>query len=254
VWFTDDLGDSLARVDATTAKEIWRTKICKAAPAIVRVRGVLWMVCSLDNVLMRVDAATGKLLGKIKTGGNPVDVAYGFGSVWTANLKDKTVTRIDEKTTRATATIKVSQGVVRVSAGHGAVWVTGESNTVNRIDPKTNALTGTPITVGSGPLGIDASGAYVWVSIGSPGSVLGIDPTFQDPKGPYAVGGSGGELAQAGDRVWVTDAPSQTVYGLVIAGAAVITTQLEATPARITWSGSYVWIAGDQPNELIRLG
>src|SRR5690242_14643855 len=73
VWFTDDLGQSLARVDAATAKEIWRTKICKAAPAMVRVHGVLWLVCSLDNTVMRVDAATGKLLGKVKTGGDPVD-------------------------------------------------------------------------------------------------------------------------------------------------------------------------------------
>jgi len=134
------------------------------------------------------------------------------------------------------------------------VWITGESNTVNRVDPKTNAVTGNPITVGSGPLGIDASGAYVWVSVGSPGSVLGIDPAFQNPKGPYAVGGSGGELAQAGDRVWVTDAQTQTVYGVDIASGNLITLPLGATLARITWSGSYVWISGDQPNELIRLG
>jgi outer membrane protein assembly factor BamB len=64
VWFTDDQGNSLARVDATTARVIWRTKVCKAAVAMVRAHGSLWIVCSLDNQVLRVDAATGRLLGK----------------------------------------------------------------------------------------------------------------------------------------------------------------------------------------------
>lgn len=254
LWVTDDQGNSVARLDATTAKQIWRLKICKAAVAMARARGVLWIACSLDDEVLRVDEATGTLLGKVKTGGDPVDVTYGFGSLWTANLKDKTVTRIDEKTARATATIKIAQGVVRLSAGHGAVWVTGETNTVNRIDPKRNTLTGTPITVGNGPLGIDATGAYVWVSAGSPGSVLGIDPAFQDPQGPFKTGGNTGEITQAGTAVWVTDAQGQTLHSVDIASGRLTQLPVGATPARITWSGSYVWVAGDDPNEIVRVG
>ena len=57
-------------------------------------------------------------------------------------------------------------------------------------------------------------------------------------------------VAKPGDRIPVNGLE----WRIVSAGGAIIKTPLGATPARITWSGSYVWVSGDQSNELIRLG
>jgi DNA-binding beta-propeller fold protein YncE len=94
----------------------------------------------------------------------------------------------------------------------------------------------------------------VWVAVSTPPSVFGVDPTFTKPKGTFNTGGNPGELTQTGTTVWVTDSQSQMLYSVDIASGRVTPHAVGCTPARITWSGSYVWVACDVPNQLLRLG
>ena len=181
----------------------------------------------------------------ITVGSSPSGVAVGAGAVWVANSGDSTVSRIDPTTSRVTTDpgppgpdrdrggVRVGVGHQRpgrigdrdrpghqqgpargagragptgIAAGAGYLWVTNQGDgTVTRFDPDTY-VQDSPITVGSGPVGIAVSNGR---SVGGeqPGRVpvphrhrhLSVTTrTLAKDGGAYGVAARGGD-------VWVSN-------------------------------------------------
>ena len=86
-------------------------------------------------------------------------------AAWIANAGDGTVTRLDRKTGEELGTTKVGRDPRQLAFSQGFVWVTNnDDNTVTRLDPKTGRIVGSPIPVGSKPIGIAAGAGSIWVA------------------------------------------------------------------------------------------
>jgi len=157
------------------------------------------------------------------------------------------VYRIDPRTNRVVATIHVGDSpVFGVAVGARRVWVTVPKNgpgEVVEINPATNHVTGPPITVGPGPIGVSYGEHSVWVENTSPPSAMRIDPVTRTVSSAPVVEALG-EPAQ-GDPIpgygslWEAANDSLTRFdprtGNVLASVRIFRAQATAIGAGAVW-------------------
>jgi YVTN family beta-propeller protein len=164
----------------------------------------VWVTNSLDRTVSRIDPGTNKTVDTISVGNVPVAVAVGFGSVWITNVGDRSVTRLNARSGRRVATIETGDVGRGIAVGGGAVWVSDDDGgNVSRIEPRTNEVT-KRIRVGNGATALAYGAHSLWVANGFDGTVSRIEPETNAVTS-VPTGGTPGDLAFAGDRLWVSD-------------------------------------------------
>jgi peptide/nickel transport system substrate-binding protein len=172
VWAGSSYG-AIARVDPDT-REVERVSVGNSPSAIASGAGGVWVTDDVDNTVARIDPASANAVtGTTPVGRGPAGVATGGGAVWVANTQDNTVARVDPDSTAVTDTIRVGRRPTGVAVGEGAVWAANSlSGTVSRIDPKSRRVEAT-VEVGEAPQGITVAHGLVWVSIQQRGTPAG---------------------------------------------------------------------------------
>ncbi len=201
--------------------------------------------------VLRIDpsgAYTGEPLDPAIT--TPLSLAYGFGSLW---LFDGTegVVRLDTETGAVLTVIPlggpVSDG--QITAGPDAIWASLQAaDQVVRIDPTTNAIAAR-IHVPTGPLGILADQAGVWVTtIGSDtvsGAVARIDPATNTVTGSADIGQRPSGLARTRQGLWVAVGHPHEVIHLSDDLKVLDHVATTDVPVAVTVAGGRVWV-GEQ--------
>lgn len=198
--------------------------------------------------LLRIDpsgASTGEPLDPAIT--TPRALAYGFGSLWVLDGTEG-IMRLEPETAAVLATIPlggpVSDG--EITAGPHGIWVTSTaSNQVMHIDPTTNTIAAR-IDVPTGPLGILADQAGVWVTtIGSdtvPGAVVRIDPGTNRVTGSVDVGQRPWGLARTAQGLWVAVADPHEVIHLSDELTVLDHVATIDVPAAVAVADGRVWV------------
>jgi YVTN family beta-propeller protein len=164
VWVGSDYG-AIARVDPDT-RNVETVSLGNSPSAIAAGAGGVWVTDDVDNTVARIDPASANAVtATTPVGPGPSAVATGAGAVWVANTQDNTVVRIDPRTAVVTDRIRVGRRPTGVAVGEGAVWVANSlSGTVSRIDPEDREVEAT-IPTGEAPQSLTVARGVVWVSI-----------------------------------------------------------------------------------------
>ena len=164
VWVGSDYG-TIARVDPQT-RAVDTVSLGNAPSGVATGAGGVWVTDDVDNTVTRIDPAGGNAVtATTPVGLGPSAVATGAGAVWVANTQDDTVARIDPRTAVVTDTIPVGRRPTGIAAGKGAVWVANSlSGTVSRIDPEEREVEAT-IETGEAPQSLTVAHGMVWVSV-----------------------------------------------------------------------------------------
>jgi YVTN family beta-propeller protein len=163
VWVGSDYGE-VARVDPDT-REVERVPLGNGPSALATGAGGVWVTDDVDNTVTRIDPATNAVASTTPVGRGPSAVATGGGAVWVANTQDNTVVRLDPRSAVVEDTIRVGRRPTGVAVGEGAVWVANSlSGTVSRIDPRDGDVEET-IETGEAPQSLTVAHGRVWVSV-----------------------------------------------------------------------------------------
>ena len=164
IWVGSSYG-AIARVDPGTG-EAEQILLGNSPSAVAAGAGGVWVTDDVDNTVARIDPASANAVtGTTPVGRGPAAVATGGGAVWVANTQDDTVSRVDPGSAAVTDTIRVGRRPTGVAVGAGAVWVANSlSGTVSRIDPGSRRVEAT-VELGEAPQGVTVSNGLVWVSV-----------------------------------------------------------------------------------------
>ena len=165
VWVGRSSG-GIARIDPASNSVAAKIPAGNSPSSIAIGLGGVWITDEIDNTVARLDPKSANAITATSpVGQGPAAVAVGEGAVWVANTQDDTVSRVDPETAAVTQTIAVGSRPTGIVAGAGAVWVANSlSGTVSRLDPETNSVEAT-IDVGEAPQGIAIAEDQVWVSV-----------------------------------------------------------------------------------------
>src|SRR5829696_3397185 len=156
---------AIARVDADT-RDVDNVSVGNGPSAIATGAGGVWVTDDVDNTVARIDPASANAVtGTTPVGRGPSALDVGAGAVWVANTQDNTVKRLDPRTGAVIGTTRVGRRPTGVAVGEGAVWVANSlSGTVSRIDPRSGDVEAT-VDVGEAPQGVTVAHGLVWVSV-----------------------------------------------------------------------------------------
>jgi peptide/nickel transport system substrate-binding protein len=178
--------------------------------------------------LAAIDPATDRVVGAVAVGDRPGAVAFGAGSVWTANLDDQTISRVDPRTMNVLRVIPLPGPPTGIAGTADGLWVVQAS-----VNPET----------------------YAASSI----SIARVDPEFDSldfvRRIGNVIGGGPGEIAAAGNSIWV--APSSGLLTrLDAATGAVIQPGIDpnAGPSGIAVTNDgAVWLTDSEADDVVRV-
>ena len=167
---------AVARFDPRT-REVESVSVGNGPSAIATGPGSVWVTDEVDNTVTRIDPASANAVtGTTPVGRAPSAVATGGGAVWVANTQDDTIARLDPETAAVTDTFRVGRRPTGVAVGEGAVWVANSlSGTVSRIDPTSGREEAT-VEVGEAPQEVTVAYGLVWVSVQQRATPEGVGP------------------------------------------------------------------------------
>jgi hypothetical protein len=197
----------LVRVDPTSGRVMWSTRLVDEPATLVAGTGAIW--AAINGSIDRFDAATGKLTGQ--TPGTLVAVGSD-GSVWAATADTSEVRRLDTTTGTVVAKIAVDGGDIvgdGMAAGPSGIYFTlrndapiGVSRTdeLVRFDPATG-IVAARVEADEGKLAVD--GSTLW-------SVLVSGVALFDPVTLTKVAENGdvydpGGIGLAAPGLWMAD-------------------------------------------------
>lgn len=207
---------------------------------------VIWIANADAQTLKRVDPVDGADLAGIMLPGQPTRVAYCDGSLW-ATLRDGRLLRVDPGAREIVAEIAVGASPSGLACAFGSVWVADDKGNaeasrpfVARVEPASNAVAAV-IPVGDANdryNGLAPAADGVWVLLHNAFALARIDPEQDVVAETLPLGKGGGygwgELALAGDSIWVADQYSDALHVLTRSPLAVATT----TSIGEAWDGA----------------
>ncbi len=263
-WLTDDVNDTLVRLDPATGRSVGPALPLPGRPAAVTTTpGRVWVASMVTDTVEEVSdtgALAGPILHDVPVPGGPVGLATGYGLVWVASVIAGDVTAVDPATGRVEASAHLPGGAVRVATGDGGVWVTGSTDTLAEINPHpvSGRLRWRTFTVGQVPIGVVAGDHAVWVADAGSGTVSELDPvtgqveaTYRSGPDPVAVA----LVAGAGHgTVVVADGREDDVRAVGTGagpGGVGPAARLGGTPRQLMTVGGAVWAAVGNPGEVV---
>jgi ABC-type transport system substrate-binding protein/DNA-binding SARP family transcriptional activator len=213
--------------------------------------GAVWETDTADDQLLEINSV-GDGRERVPVGRGPTGVAVGAGEVWVINQLDRTVSEINPRALAKVASFPVGNGAGAISFGDGSVWVANVTDdTVSRID----SLNGTVATIplAGQPDGIAVGRDGVWVTSGSTGQLLLIDPHSNQVTQTIEIGGSPGGIALGHGNVWVANGAEATVSRFDPATGAVTKINVGRAPAGVAYGAGAVWVADSLDGTVARI-
>jgi outer membrane protein assembly factor BamB len=258
VWLASWGGGALLRIEPSTRRIVWRTRVGESqnGPLGVAVgKAAVWVPNFADGRLWAFDKHDGRPQRMIDVnGGGGVAIAATAGRevLWAACCAMETgglqgqLTRIDTATARVTARIGLRGNPQGVVVGAGAVWVGDLSNGVWRIDPTTaRVVLRLPVAA---PLALAADSGVLWVAAGPTGPTSGgwlvrIDPASNRVASRFPLVGTPADVAAGDGVVWVTQ-PDIGELTAVDAASGKITARVPLPGATsVAVSRDTVWVS-----------
>jgi branched-chain amino acid transport system substrate-binding protein len=206
---------TISRIDPTTG-DVEAGIPVRAGGAIAAGEKDVWFVADDYVSVRRIDARTNRSGQRINVGARFLaDITLGAGSVWASAPEDGVIWRIEPGRRPITRTIPVGRGAASISFANGALWVANTlDGTILRVDPATNDVT-TKVTIPGSPLGVEADGHTVWVSLVG-GTTPGVLPA--SACAPVESGGREPDVLIASDLPLRGDAApiTQTMAAAVL--------------------------------------
>ena len=187
IWVTSASNGTIIRIDPVTNEITDEIPLGSFPQGVAVGAGSVWVASSappdgVEGFVSRIDPETGEVIATIAVNHLPEYLAVGARGVWvTAN--DGTIRRISPRTNQLVGLpIGVSGGGRTVVAvGGGIVWasaiqsadVAGE---IVQVDPVSYEVSGEPIPVGEGALGIDWGAGSLWVANSSDATLSRYTP------------------------------------------------------------------------------
>jgi DNA-binding SARP family transcriptional activator/DNA-binding beta-propeller fold protein YncE len=228
-------------------------------------RHTLWMLDGPDRTVSRFDLDLHRVVRTIGLGVTPTAVAVGAGAAWVLAAPERTLVRVDPaydfvRTTRLPLAQPGDLAIgnpAGLAVARGGVWIE-DGISVFRVDAGTGAVTAR-LALGRNLDGIAAGAGSIWVTRGSPATLIRIDArtarvtaripvsTRRGPTAPYPIG-----VAFGGDAAWVLNGNTGTVSRVDAALDRVTATlpRLSLDPTRIAAGDGAVWIA-DVENDAV---
>jgi ABC-type branched-subunit amino acid transport system substrate-binding protein/DNA-binding beta-propeller fold protein YncE len=129
VWFIDDEGPSVVRIDPRTNRPGQRIPVgAQEVRGIAVGAGSVWTTAEREGLVWRIQPGPSPVTRTIDVGPGVTYIAYGAGAVWAANFIDGTVSRIDPRTNSVTARIPIGAAQA-LAAGAGSAWVSTAGGT-----------------------------------------------------------------------------------------------------------------------------
>jgi ABC-type branched-subunit amino acid transport system substrate-binding protein/DNA-binding beta-propeller fold protein YncE len=129
VWFVDDEGPAVVRIDPRTNRHGQRIPVgAQDITGIAVGAGSVWTTAEREGVVWRVEPGPSPVTRTIDVGPGVTYIAYGAGAVWAANFIDGTVSKIDPRTNSVTARIPIGAAQA-LAAGEGSAWVSTAGGT-----------------------------------------------------------------------------------------------------------------------------
>jgi virginiamycin B lyase len=162
------------------------------------------------------------------------------------------------------ATVKLPSGSVLPMVTAGALWASlVDSGKLVRVDTTTGkvasvvTVTRQPGVVnGDGPFGVVSWHGQVWTTDDSHNAVARIDPATGRVVEKVVVGVQAGELAVAGDSLWIAtgDVPIRAVVRVDLRTKKVVATLHDAgAPYGILATTSAVWVSDHDTAQVLRI-
>ncbi len=205
--FVSDYGQGIVvRVDPAAGTITQLARVAGAPCGIAYAGGFVWVGLEGTHKLLRLDPESGELLQTIDLKGDPWDVQAGGGYVWVADRGLPGVVGYDEKTGEPGPQVVTGDDPCGLAYQDGHVWVAlftphkvirlnaaGDAEEV-REDAGT-----TPCWFG------DGDGASLWLTDGTAGDVLRIDPATGATIATIHLGGAPRDPAVAFGALWVAN-------------------------------------------------
>ena len=250
------VGDSVAVIDAKSAKVTADIPVGPAPTSIVSGAGAVWALDTANDTLWRIDPSTHRAQSQgVGLGSRPTDLAVSGNEVWVVNGFARTASVLSataDETPIQTVPLHGSLGLLGVgdayaATGPGAMWISnGGSAGVSQYKLPSNKFVKT-IPGASGRIAVGAGAVWLVVSYtfgGATGSVDRIDPQSGRVVKQIRVGEAdaiGADVA----GVWVADAATNTVRGIDPKTNSVTQPIHVAGGAdSIAVGDGYVWVAG----------
>jgi hypothetical protein len=241
-------------------------------PALTAGNGVVWLADQVGHTVSRFDAITARLTRTVAVPGSPRDIAVGAGAVWVIGTDqgEGTLIKINPATGAIQGTFDLPYSdPVAVTVSRSSVWIAAndlDGNAVIRVDASEPAQVAATFAFNQGILDIAGGDAAVWATAGGSSggtveatvTVTRIDAGEDRAAATIDLGSGGGtgrgSLALVGEEGWV------------IAGEGVVRfdTKTDTVTTVIAFTGNDlyaiaadaagVWVgAGDQPGRLLRI-
>jgi YVTN family beta-propeller protein len=189
-------GGAVYRIDPRRNRVAGITSIDGEAFGVWVASGAVWVSDDVGNSVVRLDPRTGKPVATIPTGDGPSDLVGDGKRVWVVNHRDGSIVRIDVATNRAKRIVTGlgDQRVTaeRLTRARGSLWVTGRLFDLVRLDPETGRVLA---RIETGPAGVDlvTAGGSIWVARATPAAARRGDPGLSalvrvDPAGNRVAG------------------------------------------------------------------
>jgi virginiamycin B lyase len=192
---------------------------------------------------------------EFSVGGLPDWQAIADDAVWAGNLIGE-IHRIDPVANTLTTFSPGFAPCNGMAAGFGSLWAAdcGGSRLV-RLDLISGAITGQqPTTVGSGGEGLTGLGeGYVWM-IGTPGSLIAVDPATVQVVATVAVPIGAVSVAVGFGAVWVADPSTGTVLRIDPSSRVVTATiSVGGKPRFLVAGEGAVWVLNQADGSVARI-
>ena len=182
VWVTDPDGDVVDQVDPNSLKTVNTVKVGERPYVVETGNGTVYVSNEKSKSISYVLPDDKKAYGEAKIGVRVFGLEYYDPRMYvgTATADEEfEITPYDQTsfTPGTPVTLPPTSSGVDVDPDSNSIWVTVPvDNQVIRIDLETGEQIGDPITVGTSPQAVVASGGFVWVANGEDDTVTKIDP------------------------------------------------------------------------------
>jgi YVTN family beta-propeller protein len=216
VWAVVEGGTNAYRVDPATNSVTATYAVGRNPKGVIFAAGAVWVTASTDGLVTRIDPATGATT-QLHLRGEPTHLAYSTDTLWVVDTGNSSVARIDTVKNVPLGDVKSGGCPDFLAADDTALWVQDECkvSSIFKVDPASGAIVGTA-TVGRDAKGLVLSGAFLYVSNATDGTVSQVDVATLKTTRVIVVGNGPGPMVVEGNALWVMNTSDSSLSRIAL--------------------------------------